>query len=45
MKQASFSNQGGLIRFAGLVPKGVAASAAGAEPFAGTLEWTCGPVQ
>jgi hypothetical protein len=45
MKQTSFSNQGGSIPFAGLVPQGMAASAAGAEPFAGTLEWTCGPVQ
>lgn len=43
--EASFSNQGGSIRFAGLVPQGAAAPVAGAEPFAGTLEWTCGPVQ
>jgi hypothetical protein len=42
---STFSNTGGSVRFAGLVDQGVADPTGAVSPLAGTVVWTCGPVQ
>jgi len=42
--ESSFSNQGGSIHFAGLVPKNGPDFTGGSMDLAGTIEWTCGQV-
>jgi hypothetical protein len=43
--EATFSNAGGSVRFAGLVDQEAADPAGAASPLAGTVSWTCGPVR
>jgi hypothetical protein len=42
---AAFANTGGSVRFAGLVDQGAAGPAGSASQLAGTVVWTCGPVE
>jgi len=43
--EATLGTRGGSVRFAGLVDQAAVDPAGGASPLAGTVVWTCGPVQ